>query len=106
MKQNNHYFQTKISILNGYSIVSELNGISENGYYKSPLVYDKVDSFVNEIIKLEIKMFFYFKNTKKDIIMLAEEEENFKNNNKVCRFCEKNFECDKVRDHCHLTGKY
>ena len=23
-----------------------------------------------------------------------------------CQFCEKNFESDKVRDHCHLTGKY
>ena len=22
----------------------------------------------------------------------------------ICRFCEKNIECDKVRDHCHLTG--
>ena len=24
----------------------------------------------------------------------------------ICRFCEKNIESDKVRDHCHLTGKY
>ena len=24
----------------------------------------------------------------------------------ICRFCEKNFKSDKVRDHCHLTGKY
>ena len=50
-------------------------------------------------------MAFYFKNTKKDIIMTQEDEEDFKNNN-ICRFCEKNIESDKVRDHCHLTGKY
>ena len=25
--------------------------------------------------------------------------------NNFCRFCEKNIEADKVRDHCHLTGK-
>ena len=31
--------------------------------------------------------------------------EDFENNNS-CRFCEKNIEFDKVRDHCHLTGKY
>ena len=37
--------------------------------------------------------------------MKQEDEEDFKNN-KICRFCEKNIESDKVRDHCHLTGKY
>ena len=24
----------------------------------------------------------------------------------ICRFCEKNVDCDKVGDNCHLTGKY
>ena len=37
--------------------------------------------------------------------MTQENEEDYKNNN-ICRFCEKNIESDKVRDHCHLTGKY
>ena len=50
-------------------------------------------------------MAFYFKNTKTDIIMTKENEEDFKNNN-ICRFCEKYILSDKVRDHCHLTGKY
>ena len=50
-------------------------------------------------------MAFYFKNTKKEIIMTEEDEEDFKINN-VCRFCEKFIESDKVRDHCDLTGKY
>ena len=50
-------------------------------------------------------MAFYFKNTKKDIIMTKENEEDFKNNI-ICRFCEKEIVSDKVRDHCHLTGKY
>ena len=27
-------------------------------------------------------------------------------NNIVCRFCEKIIKFDKVRDLCHLTGKY
>ena len=27
-------------------------------------------------------------------------------NKNICRFCEKNIDFDKVRDHCHLTGKY
>ena len=33
-------------------------------------------------------MAFYFKNTKKDIIMTQEDKEDF-DNNTVCRFCEK-----------------
>ena len=49
-------------------------------------------------------MAFYFRNFKKDIIMTQEDEEDYRNDN-ICRFCEKTFESDKVRDHCHLTGK-
>ena len=92
-------------ILNGYHILSELEDVLKSDYYKSPLGYDNVDWFVDEIIKLENKMAFYFKNTNKDIVMTDKDEEDYKNNN-VCRFCEKFIESDKVRDHCHLTGNY
>ena len=102
-KTTNIYKQNPV--LNGYYIISELEDVLESGYYESPLGCDNVDWFVKEVIKLEIKMAFYFKNTQKDIIMTQEDEENYKNNN-TCRFCEKNIESDKVRDHCHLTGKY
>ena len=101
-KTTNVYKQ--IPVLNGYYI-SELEDVLESGYYESPLGYDNVDWLVKEIIKLENKMAFYFKNTRKDIIMTEEGEEYFENNN-ICRFCEKTIESDKVRDHCHLTGKY
>ena len=37
--------------------------------------------------------------------MTEKDEEHYKNND-ICRFCEKNIESDKVRDHCHLTGAY
>ena len=37
--------------------------------------------------------------------MTGKDQEDFKNSN-ICGFCEKNIESDKVRDHCHLTGKY
>ena len=40
-------------------------------------------------------MDFYFKKTKKDIIMTEENEEVFKNDI-ICRFCEKNIESDKI----------
>ena len=67
--------------------------------------YDNVDWFVNEVIKLENKMNFSFKNNKKDIIITEEDEEDFDNNN-ICRFCEKEIICDKVKDDCHMIGKY
>ena len=101
-KTTNIYKQNPI--LNGYHVESELEDVLKSGYYKPPLGYDNVVWFVNEVIKLENKMAFYFKNTIKDIIMTEKDEEEYRNN--ICRFCEKNIECDKVRDHCHLTGKY
>ena len=92
-------------VINGYHIVSELEDVLKSGYHKSPLGYDNVDWFVDEFIKLENKMAFYFKNTNKDIIMTDEDEQYCRNDN-ICRFCEKEILSDKVRDHCHLTGNY
>ena len=102
-KTTNVYKQNPI--LNGYRIVSKLEDVLRSGYHKSPLGYNNVDWFVNEVIKLENEMAFYFKNTNKDIIMTKEDEEEYRNNN-ICRFCEKNIETDKIRDHYHLTGNY
>ena len=102
-KTTNIYKQNPI--LKGYHIVSELEDVLKSEYYKSPFGFDNVDWFVDEVIKLENKMVFYFKNTNKIIIMTQEDEEDYQNNN-ICRFCEKHIESDKVRDHCHLTGKY
>ena len=85
-KTTNIYKQNPI--LNGYHIESELEDVLKSGYHKSPLGYNNVDWFVDEVIQLENKMAFYFKNTKKDIIMRKEDEEVFKNKN-ICQFCEK-----------------
>ena len=101
-KTTNIYKQTPV--LNGYYIISELEDVLKSGYYESPLGYDNIDWFVNEVKRLENEMCFWFKNTKKDIIMTQEDKEDFENKN-LCRFCEKNIESDKVCDHCHLTGK-
>ena len=92
-------------MLNGYYIVSELEDVLKSDFFNSNLGHTNVDWFIAEVIKLENKMAFYFKNTNKDILMRQEDEEDFKNNN-ICRFCEKEIITDKVRAHCHLTGKY
>ena len=46
-----------------------MEDVLESGDYESFLGYDNVDWFVNDIIKLENKMAFFFKKTKKDIFM-------------------------------------
>ena len=46
-----------------------------------------------------------FKNTNNDIIRTKENEEYYRNKS-ICRFFERKISSDKLRDHCHLTGKY
>ena len=65
-----------------------MEDVLKSGYYISPLGYDYVDWFVDEVRKLENKIAFYFKNTRKDIFVTEENEKDFKNNNN-CQFCEK-----------------
>ena len=38
-----------------------MEDVLKSGHYKSSLEYDNVDWFVNEVIKSENKMVFYFK---------------------------------------------
>ena len=79
--------------------------VLQSEYYESLLGYNYKGCFVNEVTNLETKKIFYFKNTKKDIRLTEEKEKNY-GNNINCGICEKKIISDKVRDHCHLTGKY
>ena len=47
--------------MNGYNLVHELEDVLQSGYYESPLGYDNVDWFLDDIINLENKMNFHFK---------------------------------------------
>ena len=82
-----------------------MKDVIESGYYESLLGYNNADWYVNEVINLENKMAFFFKNTKEDINMIEEDGEDYRNNI-ICQFCEKEILFDKVRNPCHLTGKY
>ena len=62
-----------------------MDDVLESEYYKTPLGYRNVDCFVFEIYKLENKKAFYFKNTKKEIILTEEDEED-NVNKKTCIF--------------------
>ena len=65
-----------------------MEDVLQSIYYKSPLGYDIVDWFVNEVIKLENRMTFCFENTIEDIVMKKKDEEDFKKI-KVYRFVKK-----------------
>ena len=99
------YIYKQNPILSGYHTESELEIVLKSGYYKSPSGYNNVDWFFDEVLNLENKISFYFVNTNEDIVMTEEDEKNYINGN-ICRFCVKNIECDKVRDHCLLSGSY
>ena len=62
-KTTNIYKHTPLP--NDYHLISELDGVLKNGYYRSSVGYNNVDWFVNEVIKLENKMAFYLKNSTK-----------------------------------------
>ena len=53
-----------------------MEDVLKSEYHKPPLRYDNVDWFVNEVIKLENKMSFYYKNTKKDIKIIEEDDKD------------------------------
>ena len=71
-KTTNFYKQNPVFI--GYRIESELDDVLKSGFFKTPIGYDKVDWFVDEVIKIENKMAFYFKNTKRNINMTKKME--------------------------------
>ena len=98
-KTTNIYKQNPV--LNGLKL-SELEDVLKSGYNEPPLCYNKVDWLKKEVEKLENKFVFFFKNTKKDIIMTEENEAGFDNNN-ICRFCEKNIKSDKVKEDLLIT---
>ena len=90
---------------NGHYIASEVNNVLKCDYFDCFLGYDNADWFVDEVIQLKNKKAFCFINPNEDMIK-AEEDEGDCGNSNICRFCEKEKVSDKVRNHCHLTGKY
>ena len=85
----------KNPVLKGYHVVSGVEDVLRSDYCTSPLRYDNVVWFVKENNKMKIKITFYFKDTKKDIIMTEEDEEDYRNNN-ICRFFEKSLNLIKL----------
>ena len=82
-KTTDNYKQNRVC--NGYYIVSVLHDVLESGYYESPLGYDIVDWFGNEITKKKIK--FFLQNFYKVFLKSEEYEEHYRYKT-FSHFCE------------------
>ena len=64
-----------------------MDDVLRSGYYESLLGYDNVYWLVDEALKLQNKLAFYFTNTDKDFIMIEQDEQQHRDTN-ICRLCE------------------
>ena len=91
---------TKINqhIPSGYSIYTSCSFDKSNNklsYYRGE---DCMRRFCKDLKDHAIKI--------KNMIPLTKEEEDNYNKENICHICKKEFNNNKVRDHCHFTGKY
>ena len=87
----------------GYKInvVNSITNVSESYLYRG---HDCMQHFVKTCRDIRIKIMEQLK-VNVPIIMTSEDEDNFINATH-CGICEHELNDDKVRDHCHMTGKY
>ena len=94
----------------GYSLLTHCSF----AYTKNKLDYDRGEGRMKRFFKdLEEHATKITNYEEKEMIPSAYKENNSYKNQKVCYICKKKFitdnkskECHKVRDHCHVTGKY
>ncbi|CAH3140314.1 unnamed protein product [Porites evermanni] len=88
-----------------------INGIVPNITIK-PIIYTKnnnddnvAEIFVNKLEEVTKSIYNDFYIQPKPLRLTKEEQISFNKEN-FCHICEMELETDKVRDHCHFTGKY
>ena len=96
---------TKINqhIPSGYSVYTSCSFDKSNNklsYYRGE---DCMKRFCKDLKDHATKIIDFKKKT---MTPLTKEEEDNYNKENICYICKKEFNNDKVRDHCHFTGKY
>ena len=81
-------------------------------YKFKPILYrgeDAVYNFLTEILKVSDKISYIMHQNKEMILtddkITGNDKVNFKNST-ICHICENPSLGNRVRDHCHITGKY
>ena len=88
-----------------------IKGIDPNISFK-PITYTKTNDsdnvaeiFVNKLSEVTNSIYNDFYNRPKPLRLNKEEQKSF-DKAEICHICSKELKKDKVRDHCHFTGKY
>ena len=88
----------------GYSLVTCCSfdkSLNEQKHYRAK---DCMKIFCKDLKDRAMRIINY---EKKEMIPLTDEEKEAHENQKICHICKKEFNTNnKVRDHCHCTGKY
>ena len=75
-----------------------------------PVFISKRKNCVNEFIAWVLKKYKWTKQITKQYfnkrLIMANEDEEIYNNSNICHICKEELNTDKVRDHCHITGKF
>ena len=104
-KSYSNKYQKDVACSYGYELVCVDNKFSKpfKSYLREDAVYNFIDSMIEEskyFSKVMKKPF------NKELVMTKKHNEDFKNSFKYW-FCDKNVDVDvKVKDHCHIAGKY
>ena len=88
-----------------------IKGIDPNISFK-PIIYTKNDDsdnvaeiFVNKLAEVTKSIYNDFYRRPKPLRLSKEEQKSF-DKAEICHICSRELKEDKVRDHCHFTGKY
>ena len=105
-KQIYKKYQNHIACSDGYKLVCFDDKISRS--FKTYLGKDAIYNFINSIIEESKYCSDLIRKTfKKELVVTKEDNENLKNSTKFCichiDYIDTNV---KIRDHCHITGKY
>ena len=90
-------------IPSGYSIYTNCSFDKSNNKLSYHRGEDCMKRFCKDLKDHATKIIDFKKKT---MIPLTKEEEDNYNKENTCYICKKDFNNDKVRDHCHFTGKY
>ena len=96
-------FYNNPDLPSGYSIYTNCSFDKSNNklsYYRGE---DCMKRFCKDLKDHATKIIDFKKKT---MIPLIKEEDDDYNKENTCYICKKDFNNDKVRDHCHFTGKY
>ena len=99
-------YQKHVACIYGYKLVCVDGKFSKP--FKSYLSEDVVYNFINSMIEeSKYSSDVLKKHFNKELLMTEEDNEGFENSTK-CWNCDNSYVDDdvKVRDHCHITGKY